>query len=258
MIAASVSNQSLHMRDKLSQKLKRLLFFLLRSFGILLVVFAVVSISQVLIYKWINPPFSNLMLLRKAEAYKKKDKSFNIDYRWVPYNKISKNLKKSILIAEDHEFFKHRGVIPYHVKLAYKHYVKRDKSIPPLHGYSTITQQTAKNVFLYPSKTLIRKGFEMYYALLMELIWGKTRILEVYLNIIECGDGIFGVEAASNRFYKKPAILVSRQQACVLAATLTSPRTLHTEAPSSYVLTRAKYFHKRLTMFPQEFKGFPL
>lgn len=158
----------------------------------------------------------------------------------MPYDKISNNLKKAILITEDHQFFKHHGIIPYHVKLAFSLYCKRDRSIPPIHGYSTITQQTAKNVFLYPNKTLLRKALEMYYSLLMELIWGKKRILEVYLNVIECGDGIFGVEAASMNFYKKPAILMSKQQSCMLAATLTSPRTSNAGDPSPYVLRRAE------------------
>lgn len=227
------------------QTLRRICKIAFKSFLVCILAFFILSTLQVTVYKFVNPPFSNLMLIRKWEAYRSGNKDFKVNYQFVPYKKISKNLKKAVLIAEDHTFFEHHGVIFKNLKLAMESYFKQSKDFPYVFGYSTLTQQTAKNVFLYPKKTLLRKALEIHYSLLMELIWGKRRILEVYLNVAEFGDGIFGVGAAAKRYYKKTPGLISKKQASLMVSVLTNPRKYLIENPTPALLYRAsKHFKK--------------
>jgi monofunctional biosynthetic peptidoglycan transglycosylase len=197
--------------------LKKITFCLLYFF---LFVF-VGSFSWVLTYKFINPPRTYLMDLRKKQAVKN-HQELEIKQEWVRQDKISKHLKEAIIFAEDTNFYNHRGVVWDKFFLAYKMHNLHKKG-RQIFGFSTITQQTAKNVFLYPSRTPLRKALELYFTVLMEVVWGKERILEIYLNTIELGPGVFGVEAGSKAYFKKSSSDISVQEGYWLASIMPHP-----------------------------------
>ena len=159
---------------------------------------------------------------------------YGIDHEWVPIEKISKHMQKAVVRSEDAKFYMHYGFDFEAIKKA-QEYNKRHKKKK---GASTISQQTAKNVFLWPSRTYIRKGFEAYFTILLELFWSKERIMEVYLNVVELGPGVYGVEAASKKFFKKSASKLSLSEAALLTAVLPNPIKLKVGRPSAYVLKR--------------------
>jgi len=141
---------------------------------------------------------------------------------------------QAVVASEDNLFLDHWGVDFKAIEKAIEHNEHSRRK----HGASTITQQTAKNLFLWPSRTYLRKGFELYFTGLMELIWSKKRIMEVYLNIIETGDGIYGVESAANSYFKKPAMKLSKGEAVLIAVSLPDPRRRNPVKPSRYMLQR--------------------
>ncbi len=159
---------------------------------------------------------------------------------WVSTDKIAPSLKKAVVAAEDPKFLRHQGFDYEAMMKAYK----RNKYRKIKMGGSTISQQTAKNVFLLPSRTYVRKIIEAYFTLLIEFFWGKKRILEVYLNVIELGHGLYGVEAAAKQFWKKSASNINVSEASLLAAILPNPRRWSPIRPTSFVLRR-KYFIER-------------
>jgi monofunctional biosynthetic peptidoglycan transglycosylase len=150
---------------------------------------------------------------------------------WVPIDKISKQLQRAVISSEDQNFVEHHGFDFDAIGKAYD-YNKNKKGGKPAIGASTISQQTAKNVFLWQGRTYIRKALEAYFTVLIELIWSKERILEVYLNVIEMGDGIYGAEAASQIYFHVPAKQLSRQQAAAIAAILPNPRRWNAAKPN--------------------------
>jgi monofunctional biosynthetic peptidoglycan transglycosylase len=150
---------------------------------------------------------------------------------WVSLQKISPNLSQAVVAAEDNEFLEHYGFDFDAIKKAQKYNETHKKT----KGASTISQQTAKNVFLWPDRSWVRKGLEVYFTALIELFWGKERIMEVYLNVIEMGDGYYGAEAASQHFFNKPASLMNRAEAALIAATLPNPRIFRADKPSDYI-----------------------
>ncbi len=161
-------------------------------------IFAAASVAIVLLYRFIPPPFTPLMVWRLAEQ-KLDGKPFHLEKTWKPYHKISPYLTAAVVISEDQEFFDHHGFDFDAIESALKHDEQLSTSRHHrLIGGSTISQQTAKNVFLWPDRSWLRKGLDVYFTILIELIWSKQRILEVYLNEIETGDGIYGVEARHN------------------------------------------------------------
>jgi monofunctional biosynthetic peptidoglycan transglycosylase len=182
------------------------------------------SLAWVLTYKFINPQKTYLMHLRQTQA-RKKNKNLLIKQEWTCQDKMSRHLKEAIIFSEDSGFYNHYGVVWDKVYLAYKIHKNRQEG-DKVFGFSTITQQTAKNIFLYPDKSLFRKTLEVYFALCMELLWGKERILEVYLNTIELGDGIFGVQAAAEHYYKKNAQELSIKESYWLASIMAKPLKL--------------------------------
>ena len=153
---------------------------------------------------------------------------------WVPIDQISSNLQTAVIASEDNHFLTHFGFDIEAIQKANQ----LNKRGSKLHGASTITQQTAKNVFLWPGRDWIRKGMEAYFTLLVETFWSKQRILEVYLNVIEMGDGIYGAEAASQKYFNTSAGRLSKQQAALIAAVLPNPRKWHPDTPSSYILRK--------------------
>jgi monofunctional biosynthetic peptidoglycan transglycosylase len=162
-------------------------------------------------------------------------KKYNVQHEWVPIEKISPYLIQAVVATEDNRFMKHHGIDFGAIKKARAF---NQKSTRRKRGASTISQQTAKNVFLWPARTYLRKGFEVYFTLLIETIWSKKRVMEVYLNMIEMGPGIYGAEAASQYYFKKPASKLSRNEAVLIAVSLPNPRRRNPARPSKYMLQR--------------------
>jgi monofunctional biosynthetic peptidoglycan transglycosylase len=192
-----------------------------------------ISIILVILFKWIPVPITPLMVTRAIEN-KLDGKEAFLNHDWEPLENISSNLQKAVIASEDGYFLKHHGFDFKAMQKAFKNNQKGRK----LKGGSTISQQTAKNVFLWQGRSYLRKGLEAYFTVLIELIWGKERIMEVYLNSIEMGDGIYGAEAASQHWYKKEAINLSAREAAGIAAILPNPRKYKATNSSSYINNR--------------------
>lgn len=204
-----------------------------RVFWISILVFFGSSILVTAAYRFINPPFTPLMAIRLVEQIFGEDE-VRLTKEWVPIEKISKNMPIAVIASEDNNFLKHPGYDMKAIKRAQELNKKRKRKL----GASTITQQTAKNVFLFPSRTYLRKGLELYFTGLIELMWGKKRIMEVYLNVIEMGKGIYGVEAASQEYFHKSASKLSKSEAAAIAAVLPNPRRWNAGKPSAYISGR--------------------
>jgi monofunctional biosynthetic peptidoglycan transglycosylase len=177
------------------------------------------------------------MLLERASAWTQGNRHYAIDYEWVPWSAISPQIKLAVVAAEDQNFIEHHGFDFNAMGKALEHNIEGHAT----RGGSTITQQTAKNLFLYPGRSYLRKILEAYFTLLIELSWPKRRILEVYLNIAEFGEGVYGVGAAARTFLGKPAARIERQEAARLAAVLPNPKRLTMDQPSTYVLKRQQW-----------------
>lgn len=199
----------------------------------ILIWFLSVSILWVLAYRFINPPITLLMIERNIER-KADGKTFKTDKKWMRFENISDNMKRAAVSAEDQLFLKHMG---FDIKAIEKAYESNEKG-KKVKGGSTISQQTAKNVFLWPGRSWIRKGFEAYFTLLIEMLWSKERILEVYLNVIEMGDGIYGAEAASQAYYGKSCSSLSRAEAALIAACFPNPLRWTPAHPTRYIQHR--------------------
>lgn len=212
----------------------------LNSMAWLLAAAIVMPLTLAVLYKFAPVPVTPLMVLRVFEGE-------GFDYRWVPLERMSPALPQMVLAAEDNLFCRHNG---FDWKALDKAYAIWEKNGVPTKGGSTLSQQTAKNVFLWPGSILptkiLRKVFEFPLTFLIENLWGKSRIIEVYLNVVEFGPGIYGVEAASQRFYGVPAYRLSRQQAAQLAAVLPSPRRWSADEPGPYVRSRARIIQSRI------------
>lgn len=192
--------------------------FLRKLLGRIVLYFLLVTVLWVLVYRFINPPITLLMVIRNIER-KADGKSFRTDKEWVNLDDLSENIKRAAIAGEDQLFMRHAGFDMKAISRAYS----ANKDGGKVSGGSTISQQTAKNVFLWPGRSWIRKGFEAYFTLLIELLWGKQRILEVYLNVIEMGDGIYGAEAAAQAYYGKSCSTLKRSQAAMIVACFPNP-----------------------------------
>jgi monofunctional glycosyltransferase len=217
----------------LKQTIKKLPKIILKIF----LWFIFLSIFSVLLLKWINPPTSSIMIQRKIEALVLWNDRQMIAYEWFSYNDISKQMALAVVAAEDQNFPFHFGFDFEQIEKALEQHERGRR----LRGASTITQQVAKNLFLWEGRSFIRKGFEAYFTVLIELLWSKERILEVYLNIIETGDMIFGVGAASQIYFKKEPYKLTRTQAALLAATIPNPKRFSARNPSGYILRRQSW-----------------
>lgn len=192
--------------------------------------FLAISLVWVLLYRFINPPLTFLMLQRAFER-KIDGKDFKIDKSWMSIEDFSDNLKRAAIAGEDVNFLNHKGFDFKAMETAFE----KNKKGRKIRGGSTISQQTAKNVFLWPGRSYIRKAFEAYFTVLIELLWGKERILEVYLNVIEMGDGIYGGEAAVQNYWGKSAVSMSKSQAALLVAVLPNPLRWSPARPTRFV-----------------------
>jgi len=192
------------------------------------------SLIVVTIFKWVPIPYTPLMAIRSFEY--RDDSNFKTIKRWTPLKEISPNMVMAVIASEDNRFEEHNGF----------DWIEIDKAIADgkrgkrLRGASTISQQTAKNVFLTPSRSWVRKGLEVYFTVAIELIWGKRRIMEVYLNVAEMGKGIYGAEAAANELFKKTAQKLTVTESALIAATLPNPLRRKASNPSAYVSSRAQ------------------
>lgn len=191
------------------------------------------SILSVIIFKWVPVPFTPLMITRAIEQ-KMDGKEMTCSHDWVPLEQISPNLQKAVIASEDGNFLKHSGFDFKAMQKAFKNNNKGRR----LKGGSTISQQTAKNVFLWQGRSYLRKGLEAYFTFLIEIIWGKERIMEVYLNSIEMGDGVYGAEAAAQHWYQTSAENLTPMQAAGIAAILPNPRKFKASNSSAYTQKR--------------------
>jgi monofunctional glycosyltransferase len=198
-----------------------------------MIIFFVLSIVWVLI-DWVTPVFvTPLMVQRSVEFLFKGERPKN-SKTWVSIDDISPNMVQAVVASEDNLFLSHHGFSIDAMTKAFEHNQKGKR----IRGGSTISQQTAKNVFLLPQRSYVRKGLEAYFTVLMELTWSKKRIMEVYLNVIEMGDGIYGVEAASQEYFGVHASQLSKSQAASIAACLPNPRRFNAGHPSGYIQRR--------------------
>ncbi|MFM7485948.1 MAG: monofunctional biosynthetic peptidoglycan transglycosylase [Cytophagales bacterium] len=201
----------------LFKKLKRILIFLF-----------VAHLLYMVVLKWVNPPITITQLSNWLEG-----NGLKRDY--IAFDEMSPNIKLAVMASEDQLFPDHNGFDVESIKKAWKEKGKKKKRV---RGASTISQQVAKNVFLWQGRSWIRKGLEVYFTFMIELIWGKERILEVYLNVAEMGKGIFGVEAASRNYFKKPAKKLTRAEAAMIAGCLPNPKKFRVQPPSNYISRR--------------------
>lgn len=198
--------------------------------------FLIISVGLTLFYRFVPVPYTPLMFWRSIASVFSEDKFVGIEKKWVPIEEISKSMQQSVIKAEDYKFYQHNGFDYEAIKKAMQY----NKTHKKKKGASTISQQTAKNVFLWPSRSWLRKGLEAYFTVLIELFWPKERILEVYLNVIELGKGVYGVEAASQKFFKKPAKKLNASQAALMAAVLPNPIRFRVDKPSRYISRRQR------------------
>lgn len=208
---------------------KRLLVWC-RNLFLLLVAF---SILMVVIYKYVPVYYTPLMFIRLCE----KNGADGIDHRWTPVEQISQSMIQAVVASEDNLFMEHHGFDRKQISRAIDEAQKGRR----LRGASTISQQTAKNVFLWPARSYFRKGLEACFTLLIEWIWGKERIMEVYLNSVEMGTGIYGVEAASLAYFGKRAYELTEEESALLAITLPAPRKMNPKRVSAYMRGRQRH-----------------
>ncbi|MCH6199746.1 monofunctional biosynthetic peptidoglycan transglycosylase [Aquiflexum sp. LQ15W] len=204
--------------------------------------FFIISIGLTLIYRFIPVPVTPLMVIRLWEQAWDEKKDVRLYKDWVSIDNISKHMPQAVYAAEDQKFLEHNGFDWKAMEEAWE----KNKKGKRIKGASTISQQTAKNVFLWPSRNLIRKGLEAYFTFLIETIWTKERIMEVYLNVIEMGPGIYGIEAASQTFYNRPASKLTRQQAAMIAAVLPNPIRWSPAKPTGYIRGRQSWILRQM------------
>jgi monofunctional biosynthetic peptidoglycan transglycosylase len=206
------------------------------------------SIFFVLIFRYVPVYVTPLMLIRSIEQLAE-GKKLQLKHGWVPLEAISKNLSLAVICSEDQNFLNHFGLDFKAIERSIETSLSSRKGTKRLRGASTISQQTAKNVFLWPGRSWFRKGLEVYFTFLIEIAWSKERILEVYLNSIEMGNGIYGAEAASRYYFNKNAKNLSRTQAAAIAAVLPNPREYKANPPSSYIQRRIGWIVGQMNRF---------
>jgi monofunctional glycosyltransferase len=218
--------------------MKKIIKFLFRFLAYFVIFFFGSSILIVLLYRFVNPPVTPLMVIRVAEQTFSGEK-VKMDKSWRSLDEISDNLPLAVVASEDNRFLEHSGFDFESIKKAREYNEKTEGK--KVRGASTISQQTAKNVFLWPDRSWVRKGLEVYFTFLIEKVWGKKRIMEVYLNVIETGNGIYGAEAASQAYFHKPAKSLSRGEAALIAACLPNPRKWNPAHAGGYLLGREQW-----------------
>ncbi len=205
------------------------------------------SLIWVMILRWAPVKYTPLMAIRSRQF--KEDVHYKRHNTWKPIDEISINLVSAVIASEDNTFLTHSGFDWKEIHIS----VEENKEGKRLRGASTISQQTAKNVFLIPNRSWLRKGLETYFTYAIEVLWGKKRIMEVYLNVAEMGKGIYGAEAASSLFFYKPASKLTRYESALIASSLPSPLKRNVGKPSYYMEKRAYEIMELMSMI--EYKG---
>jgi monofunctional biosynthetic peptidoglycan transglycosylase len=207
--------------------------------GLVLIAFPV---GLILCLRFIPPPISTFMIARGLDGVYNPEKQTTIAYQWVNWNDISPQLMLAVVAAEDQKFPYHSGFDFTSISEA----IEERRAGGRVRGASTITQQVAKNLFLWHGRSYLRKGLEAYLTILIELLWSKRRVLEVYVNIAEFGDGIYGVSAAAEKFFRKQPAALTRQEAALLAAVLPNPKMFKADAPSAYLRSRSQHILRQM------------
>lgn len=206
--------------------------------------FFLVTIISVVIFRWVPVPVTPLMIIRNIEQMGD-GKGVVMEHDWVPLVEISPKLQLAVVCSEDQNYLKHFGFDLGAIKKA----MKENEEGKRFRGGSTITQQTAKNVFLWQGRSYLRKAFEAWFTLLIEVFWSKERIMEVYLNSIEMGPGVYGAEAASQHWFHKPAKKLTKDEAAAIAAILPNPIRLKANPASSYVSNRKAWIKQQMNFW---------
>ena len=199
-----------------------------------MLLFVAASLLAVLPLRWIDPPLSAFMVESRIAAWVDRDRTYAFRHAWADLQRISPNLPLAVVASEDQKFPQHWGFDVEAIERAYE----LNRHSHRVRGASTISQQVAKNLYLWSGRSYFRKALEAYFTVLIETSWPKRRILEIYLNIAEFGNGTYGAEAAAQRFFRTPASRLTRSDAATLAAVLPNPERLSAAAPSHYVLAR--------------------
>lgn len=199
------------------------------------------SFLAVFVCRWVPVYISPLMLIRCVQQVND-DQQLALHHTWVPIDSISPHLSTAVMVSEDQLFLEHNGFDVKAIKQAAKEYLDGTR----VRGGSTISQQTAKNVFLWPTSSWLRKGLEAYFTYLIELMWSKERIMEVYLNTIEMGTGIYGAQAVAEQHFGTTASRLSKPQCALIAATLPNPLRFSSASPSSYMLKRQRQILRQM------------
>ena len=212
--------------------------------GAVLAVLAWIAVTWlcVLTLRFVPPVTSAFMLERRLSALAHGEPGFALKYQWIPLSKVSSDLPIALIAAEDQKFPVHHGFDLQAIADALDEADEGER----LRGASTISQQTAKNLFLWNGHSFVRKGFEAYFTVLLELTWPKRRILEVYLNIAEFGDGVYGAQAAAEEFFHKPAAQLGAHESALLASVLPNPKKLRADRPSAYVARHADWVERQV------------
>ena len=204
------------------------------------------SIGLVILYRFLPVPITPLMVIRLVEQGFDPDKELRLAKDWVSISEMSKHAPQAVYAAEDQKFMDHHGFDMEAMKKA----CENNKKGKRIKGASTITQQTVKNVFLWPSRSYVRKGLEAYFTVLVELIWSKERIMEVYLNVIEMGNGIYGIQGASQTYFDRDASTLAKGQAALIAAVFPNPRRWNPARPTSYIQGRKTWIIRQMSNLP--------
>jgi len=217
---------------------------LLKWFLVVLLAWLLLTATPVLLLRWLRPLTSAIMLEAAAQAWAAQDHGYRTDFEWVSLEQISPHAAIAVIASEDQLFPFHAGFDFDSIRDA----VRESERGRRLRGASTISQQVAKNLFLWSRHSLVRKGLEAYFTVLIEALWPKERILEMYLNVAQFGNGVYGVQAAAERFWHKPARRLTSADAALLAAVLPNPLRLHADRPSRYVLSRRDWILDQMRM----------
>jgi monofunctional biosynthetic peptidoglycan transglycosylase len=215
---------------------------LLRRLGLALLVLGAVTVLQVAVLRFVDPPFSAFMAARQFEAWGAGDTGFRVAYDWRDFDAVSPHVPVAVIAAEDQRFAEHHGFDLVAIEQARKAHARGGR----LRGASTISQQVAKNLFLWNGRSWVRKGIEAWYTLLIEGLWPKQRILEVYVNVAEFGDGVYGAQAAARTWFGKDADGLAEWEAARLAAVLPSPRRYSVPRPGPYVARRTSAIQRQM------------
>ena len=224
--------------------------FIFRFFKWVILLFFSSTILAVILYRFVPVPVTPLMVIRCVQQVKNGE-GITLHHEWTSLENMSPDMPRAVMASEDQRFFIHHGIDPVAIKQAQKDNQKRKKP----RGGSTITQQTAKNVFLWPNSSWVRKGFEAYFTTLIEIFWSKQRIMEVYLNSIEMGKGIYGVKAVARHHFDKEPSALTRSECALIAATLPNPLVRNSQNPSPKLRKMQKRIEremKNIPSFPKE------